>query len=789
MLKNLSLKFNVVGKGTEVLKKIKSSYDETEKLLKEPLKIKLGNIVKNPFKKVGVFSSDLINKTSQISKAFKKRFNEIQKIGVKTFQSLGKSVDKFINKFKVTRGLKKGFQTFSKYSTKVFNQANKEAGKLRGTISRVVGALGAGFTIKTAFEGASSMEQYRNTMETILKDPRQAQQKLAWSSRFANKTPFETGEVVEAMTRLQSYGMEGDRLLKTTNRTYMEMIGDMASAMNKPLEQAVEALADSRTGELERLKEFGITKNMIGDFAKLKGYGELFNNKGQIKDLNMFNRALFELMDSKFGGAMEKQARTFKGAMSTIKGVFKSGLSTLAGIDEFGNVIENSPFQILRDKVLIPLADKLVKWQSDGTFTKWAEKLAESLQKSINVGSKFIKFCVEWKEVLIPLASALTGLFVINKVAYAVGALKVALAGLSFNPIVAGIGLAIAGGVALYRNWDKVKEGFKKVSQVFLSVMGSVKKGITSVISGLKNFYEGFINIIKEIKEKIFNFFNSLSKYTGIFNFLIPGKLIFEGLKSFWNAWDSNLGIIDNIKNGFSAFFSSIKKGIQSAIGSFIKVYEVIDNTVKGIKEKISNLFDSLSEYTGIFNFLIPGKLIFKGLKSFWNAWDSNLGVIDNVKNSFSAFFLSIKDGIQSAIDGFKNLGKKISELSPVKKVKKWFDFNDEDELKDKTTTEIKKVKIESEKEKIEEVDGSHRNGLSYVPRDNYVARLHEGERVLTKGENKEYSKGKESKKTYILNLTVNNNGKEINFNQLGNFIIKKIKEFEEEKEIAEGLI
>lgn len=680
MLKNLSLKFNVVGKGTEALKKIKSSYNETEKLLKEPLKIKLGNIVKNPFKKVGVFSSDLINKTSQISKAFKKRFNEIQKIGIKTFQSLGKSVDKFINKFKVTRGLKKGFQTFSKYSTKVFNQANKEAGKLRGTISRIIGALGAGFTIKTAFEGASSMEQYRNTMETILKDPRQAQQKLAWSSRFANKTPFETGEVVEAMTRLQSYGMEGDRLLKTTNRTYMEMIGDMASAMNKPLEQAVEALADSRTGELERLKEFGITKNMIGDFAKLKGYGELFNNKEQIKDLNMFNRALFELMNSKFGGAMEKQARTFKGAISTIKGVFKSGLSTLAGIDEFGNIIENSPFQILRDKVLIPLADKLVKWQSDGTFTKWAEKLAESLQKSINVGNKFIKFCTEWKEVLIPLASALTGLFVINKVAYAVGALKVALAGLSFNPVVAGIGLAIAGAVALYRNWDKVKEGFKKVSEVF-------------------------------------------------------------------------------------------------------------SNVISRIKEGVSNLLNSFSEYTGIFNFLIPGKLIFEGLKAFWNAWDSNLGVIDNVKNGFLAFFSSIKDGIQSAIDGFKNLGKKISELSPVKKVKKWFDFSDEDKIEDKTTTEIKKVKIESEKEKIEEVDGSHRNGLSYVPRDNYVARLHEGERVLTKGENKEYSKGKGSNKTYILNLTVNNNGKEINFNQLGNFIIKKIKEFEEEKEIAEGLV
>ena len=585
MLKGFTLKFDVIGNGKRALQKIKQSYKETQQLLKKPLAVRFGNVLKNPF-----------------------------------------------------TGIKKSFNLFSSYSTKVFNNAQKKASSLMGTFRRLVGVLSAGLTIKAGLEGASNIEQYRNTLETVLKDSTLAQKKLAWASRLANKTPFETEEIINGMTKMQSYGMEGDRVLKSTGKTYLEMIGDMASAMNKPFEQAVEALADSRTGELERLKEFGITKDMIGDFAKLKGYGDLFNNKGQIKDLNLFNKALFELMNSKYGGAMEKQARTFKSAMSTIKGVLKSDLATLIGMDEFGNAIKNSPFQLIRDKVLIPLADLLVKWQEDGTFIKWAEGFASGIEKVINIGKNIISFCIKWKEVVIPVVSALAGLFIIEKIAYMIGALKVALAALSFNPVVAGIGLVIAGTVALYRNWDKIR-----------------------------------------------------------------------------------------------AFFSNF-----------------------------------MENYSGIFNILIPGKIVFDALKSFWNAWDSNLGIIENIKNSFTAFFESIKNSIVSTIESVKGLGNMISNLSPVKKVKKFFGFGSEEV----------------------ETDGSHRTGLSYVPRDNYIAKLHEGERVLTKRENEQYSATKKSSgNNYVINITVNNTGRETDWNKLGEFIVRKIKSYEEEKEIAEGLI
>ena len=82
-----------------------------------------------------------------------------------------------------------------------------------------------------------------------MKDTKKAGKTFQWAVKFANKTPFDTGEVVEATTKLTSYGLKAQSVLPK--------VGDMASAMGKPMDQAVEAIADAQTGRLERLKSLG----------------------------------------------------------------------------------------------------------------------------------------------------------------------------------------------------------------------------------------------------------------------------------------------------------------------------------------------------------------------------------------------------------------------------------------------------------------------------------------------------------------------------------------------------
>ena len=736
MLEQLSLVFKVVGNGQVTLNQISSQIGNLKNNMsnfKNSVSSTFGNLKSS----IGSVKQSLVAFKNKISTTF----NALKAKITANFPAIGKIRNGFIS-------LRRSLGNFGNYAQQQFQKSKEKASTLLSVLKRIATALAAGFTIKTAIDGAGNIEQYRNTLETVLKDSDMARRKLAWASRFANRTPFETNEVLSGMTKLQSYGIEGDRVLKTTNRTYLEMIGDMASGMGKSFDQAIEAIADARTGELERLKEFGITKNMIAEFGKSKGL-EIFNNKGQINDLELFNKTLFEMMDSRFGGAMEKQAKTFKGGLSTISGATKSALSTLAGVNEFGDIVENSPFQILRDKVIIPFANTLVKLQEDGTFTRWAENLSNIFGEIINVGGKVIDFIVKWKEVLIPLASAFTGMLVIHEVVKGIGALKNAMS-FTMNPYMLAIGAAITIGVLLYRNWDLIKaklislwdkiKGFVKVFLFFSGIGLIIKLGqllienwekIKAKLSSLWDKIKAFAKALWDIGKKIFMWLSPIGLIITV------GKLIIEN-------WD-------------------LIKAKFVELGSYLynKIID-IGNFFIGLKDKVVDVF---------FNLIDKLKEVWETMKSTAaSAFDFILDYVAKIWESIKGFF--------------SGLGEKIKSLPGIS----WF-FSEK-----KNTNEPM-------------IDGTHKTGLDYVPYDGYIAELHRGERVLTAEENNAYSStesnefsntsnsvntknSNKSDKKIILNLTVNmSETKEMDWNRIGEMIVEKLEDLMLQNEIAKGEI
>lgn len=263
--------------------------------------------------------------------------------------------------------------------------------RISGTVVKLgaIGAAGIGGLGIYAIKGAADMEKYRNVLETVLKDEKKAAETMIWANKFANVTPFQNQEVIEGVVKLNSYGM---------NKESIQYIGDMASAMGKPLMQAVEAIADAQTGELERLKEFGITKDMIEAYSKKVGDGDLINAKGQITDLKAFNLVLKAMINDKFGGAMEKQADTFYGAMSTAIGTMKSAITQIAGIGLDGKVITGSMFDYIQQKA-VGLANQLVKMQEDGSIDRWTKRIGSAFEQIIpQIESAWKSFKNNWNK-------------------------------------------------------------------------------------------------------------------------------------------------------------------------------------------------------------------------------------------------------------------------------------------------------------------------------------------------------------------------------------------------------
>lgn len=149
-------------------------------------------------------------------------------------------------------------------------------------------------------------------------------------------------------------------------------------------------------------------------------------------------------------------------------------------------------------------------------------------------------------------------------------------------------------------------------------------------------------------------------------------------------SWGANMvsqarSVATNFVNSFISFITSLPS----------KVWEIIQQIPSKVSAIGSQLYNA-------------GRNIFQSL---WNGIKSIGGSILGWVSDFAGKIGSFVSGI---IDGFKNI---VSGANDAKSAAK-------------------------------SVNGKHANGLDYVPYNGYVAELHEGERVLTKQQNREYNEG-----------------------------------------------
>ncbi|MEQ8167657.1 MAG: hypothetical protein ABRQ38_02085 [Candidatus Eremiobacterota bacterium] len=236
----------------------------------------------------------------------------------------------------------------------------RDMSNVLGSISGAVINFG-----KDIVDAASQAENFAVAMNTAFQGNQEAADRmLQWAKEFANATPFETNEIIDATIKLKSYGVAAEDIPDK-----LRLIGDMASAMNRSLDEAVDAVNKATVGELERLEGFAITKKMLNDEVN----GTLLDSKNQITDMNLLMESLSSIMEKRFAGGMERASKTTAGQISNLRGEFQS-LKEELGQEVLPAV--NSTVEGLT---------KLVKWTKELppelkstalTFTAWAGGIA-----------------------------------------------------------------------------------------------------------------------------------------------------------------------------------------------------------------------------------------------------------------------------------------------------------------------------------------------------------------------------------------------------------------------------
>ena len=268
---------------------------------------------------------------------------------------------------------------------KAAERATDSLGKSTLMLAKKMGAVAiAGLAMKKVLNVNREMESLRTSLKTITGSAKNATIAFKGIQDFAATTPYSVQQVTQAFIKLGALG------LAPSERALISY-GNTASAMGKPLNQMIEAVADATTGEMERLKEFGIKTKTNGDLISFT-----FNNVTTTvaKNAKEIEGYLMAIGENKFGGAMAEQAKTLDGAFSNLGDSFNTLLDNFLGSTGSGRIGSAINFisESMRD-----LANIIADTEPDANKAAMTfDELANSLGGTAKAGEKTAK---ELKEI------------------------------------------------------------------------------------------------------------------------------------------------------------------------------------------------------------------------------------------------------------------------------------------------------------------------------------------------------------------------------------------------------
>lgn len=353
-----------------------------------------------------------------------------------------------------------------------------------------------------------------------------------------------------------------------------------------------------------------------------------------------FNSRLIELNEGVGGFAelAKKNSSGIKTSFQNIKTAVVKGLANV--IQAVDDGMQNAGFGSIAENL-----DK-VKDAVNTAFKSLNDNLPTIIEK---VGNAF-KFLSDNSEWLIPLLSGVAGALLavsavnsatktITNIAKAVGSVSKVMSFL-VSPtglIIIGIGLLIAAGVLLYKNWDTISEYAK-------NIWGGISSFFKDTFDNIKNW---FSDLWEGIKEKV--------------------ATAADGVKQAWSdtkQWFADLWT--GIKDTATDMWNGVKQAFSDAVDGVVSTWQGVKQWFvdlwEGIKSTVSSIVDSIKDaIMSRFGVLIYGiRNAFIHMKLFLSTLWENLGKIagqmfEILKNIILAPVLFVTSMISGGWEEAKN--------------------------------------------------------------------------------------------------------------------------------------
>ncbi len=382
-----------------------------------------------------------------------------------------------------------------------------------------------------------------------------------------------TGSTAEVVTQM-----------KATMQAFLSPSKNMQAALKNMGYESGQALLESKglQGSLDALKDAvgGNELAFAGLFSSVEAQTAVLAMAGnQAENLTSKTAEMYEATGAA-NTAFERQTNTLKYDIKMIKNLGANfltqlGTNILPYVREFAEAALPVASEAL-EKIgsymtgtIIPAAETAVKWISEHRTLILA--LAAGIATAVAAYKAY--------KVAITAYNAVMAVYKVVTAASATGTFTLAGAMTALNlpvlAVVAAIGLAVAAGILIYKNWDKIKAKAVELGAKISEVWGNIKTGVSEAVANLVSAFQSNFPLLSAY---LSGWWESVSAawenvkaiFANIIDFV---QNVFAGN---WSAaWDNIVAIFGNV---FGMIVNLAKAPINGVISAINWVLEKINS-------------------------------------------------------------------------------------------------------------------------------------------------------------------------------------------------------------------